>query len=138
MDAAEYVPDEITNRMVRTRIGEPDAEQGFLLDGYPRTLAQVDELDAMIGLTGHKLDAVLVLVVDPEEIVKRLLERGQIEGRADDTKDVIRRRQQVYIEQTEPLIATYRERDLVREVGLSGSDDLAPHGLLHDRTERLG
>ena len=69
MDAGEYVPDEVTNRMVRNRIDEPDAAPGFLLDGYPRTLAQVEELDGMIQLTGHRLDAVVVLTVDPDELV---------------------------------------------------------------------
>ena len=69
MDAGEYVPDEVTNLMVRNRIDEPDAEPGFLLDGYPRTLAQVEELDGMIKFTGHRLDAVVVLTVDADEIV---------------------------------------------------------------------
>lgn len=116
MDAGEYVPDEVTNRMVRNRIGERDAEPGFLLDGYPRTLAQVEELDAMIAQTGHALDAVVVLGVDEEELVQRLLARAQTEGRADDTEDVIRRRQEVYREQTEPLIEVYRDRGLLVEV----------------------
>ena len=109
MDKGEYVPDEITNQMVRNRIDEPDAEPGFLLDGYPRTLAQVEELDGMIAFTGHSLDAAVVLTVDPEELVQRLLQRAQTEGRADDTEDVIRRRQELYAEQTEPLIEVYRE-----------------------------
>ena len=69
MDAGEYVPDEVTNLMVRNRIDEPDAVSGFLLDGYPRTLAQVEELDGMIAFTGHRLDAVVVLTVDQDEIV---------------------------------------------------------------------
>ena len=73
MDAGEYVPDEITNLMVRNRIDESDAAPGFLLDGYPRTLAQVEELDGMIKFTGHELDAVVVLTVDAEELVQRLL-----------------------------------------------------------------
>ena len=116
MDAGEYVPDEVTNRMVRNRIDEPDAEPGFLLDGYPRTLAQVEELDGMIRFTGHRLDAVAVLTVDQDEIVDRLLQRAQVEGRADDTEDVIRRRQEVYAEQTEPLIEVYRDRGILVEV----------------------
>jgi adenylate kinase len=116
MDAGDYVPDEITNRMVRNRIDEPDADPGFLLDGYPRTLAQVEELDGMIKFTGHSLDAVVVLTVDADEIVQRLLQRAQVEGRADDTEDVIRRRQEIYAEQTEPLIDVYRGRGLLIEV----------------------
>ena len=116
MDAGEYVPDEVTNLMVRHRIDEEDAAPGFLLDGYPRTLAQVEELDGMIRFTGHSLDAVVVLTVDADEIVQRLLQRAQLEGRPDDTEDVIRRRQELYAEQTEPLIGVYRDRGLLIEV----------------------
>ncbi len=123
MDAGDYVPDEVTNAMVRGRIAEPDAEGGFLLDGYPRTVAQVEELDAMLSDAGHELDAVVVLTVDQEELVARLLKRAQTEGRADDTEDVIRRRQEVYADQTAPLIAVYRDRGLLREVDGMGSVD---------------
>jgi adenylate kinase len=123
MDAGEYVPDEVTNLMVRNRIDEDDADPGFLLDGYPRTLAQVEELDGMIEFTGHRLDAVVVLTVDSEELVQRLLQRAVTDGRADDTEDVIRRRQEVYLEQTEPLIDVYRERGLLVEVDGMGEVD---------------
>jgi len=123
MDAGEYVPDEVTNLMVRNRIDEPDAEPGFLLDGYPRTVAQVEELDGMIQFTGHELDAVVVLTVDPEELVQRLLQRAETEGRSDDTEDVIRRRQEVYAEQTEPLIDVYRKRGELIEVDGMGDVD---------------
>ena len=123
MDAGEYVPDEVTNLMVRNRIDEPDANPGFLLDGYPRTVAQVEELDGMIKFTGHQLDAVVVLTVDGEELVQRLLQRAETDGRADDTEDVIRRRQEVYAEQTEPLIEVYRDRGLLIEVDGVGEVD---------------
>src|SRR4051812_21417268 len=102
MDAGEYVPDQVTNLMVRNRIDEPDAVNGFLLDGYPRTAQQVEELDGMIAFTGHQLDAVVCLTVDQDEIVGRLTQRAEVEGRADDTEDVIRRRQEVYVEETAP------------------------------------
>ncbi len=131
MDAGDYVPDEVTNLMVRNRIDEPDAANGFLLDGYPRTLAQVEELDGMIRFTGHQLDAVVVLTVDQDEIVGRLLQRAQVEGRADDTEDVIRRRQEVYIEQTEPLIAVYRGRDLVIEIDGMGEVSEVTQRIFH-------
>jgi adenylate kinase len=121
MDKGEYVPDEVTNLMVRARIDEPDAEPGFLLDGYPRTLAQVEELDGMIRHTGHELDAAVVLTVDPDEIVARLLQRAELEGRADDTEEVVRRRQEVYGEQTEPLIGVYRQRGIVHEIDGMGA-----------------
>ena len=125
MDAGEYLPDEVTNLMVRNRIDEDDAKPGFLLDGYPRTLAQVDELDGMIKHPGHQLDAVVVLTVDSDEIVARLLHRAQVEGRTDDTEEVVRRRQEVYGEQTEPLIDVYRERGLLIEVdGLGEIDEV--------------
>jgi adenylate kinase len=123
IDAGEYVPDEVTNLMVRDRIDEPDAESGFLLDGYPRTLAQVEELDRMIALTGHRLDAAIALIVDEDEIVQRLLERAQLEGRGDDTEDVIRRRYEVYAERTAPLIKVYRDRGILVEVDGSGETD---------------
>jgi adenylate kinase len=123
MDAGEYVPDELTNLMVRNRIDEPDADRGFLLDGYPRTLAQVEELDGMIKHTGHELDAVVVLTVDKEELVQRLLQRAATEGRADDTEDVIRRRYEVYDDQTAPLIDVYRDRGLMIEVDGMGEVD---------------
>jgi adenylate kinase len=123
MDAGEYVPDEVTNRMVRNRIDEADAQPGFLLDGYPRTVAQVEELDGMVRFTGHQLDAAVVLTVDDEEIVQRLLQRAQLEGRADDTEEVIRRRQEVYAEQTEPLIGVYRGRGILIEVDGMGEVD---------------
>jgi adenylate kinase len=123
MDAGEYVPDEVTNLMVRNRIDERDAEPGFLLDGYPRTLQQVEELDGMIKYTGHELDAVVVLTVDQEELVQRLLQRAETDGRSDDTEDVIRRRQELYAEQTEPLIEVYRDRHLLVEVDGMGEVD---------------
>jgi len=125
MDAGEYVPDEVTNRMVAGRLAEPDAVHGFLLDGYPRTLAQVQELDDMIASSGHKLDAALVLTADSEELIARLRQRAATEGRADDTEEVIRHRQKVYLEQTAPLIAVYKERGLVIEVdGMGEVEDV--------------
>jgi adenylate kinase len=123
MDAGDYVPDEVTNAMVRDRLGQEDAGEGFLLDGYPRTVAQVDELDGMLADAGTSLDAVVVLTVDPEELVQRLLHRAEVEGRADDTEEVIRHRQDVYTAQTAPLIAVYAERGNLVEVDGMGSVD---------------
>ncbi len=123
MDAGDYVPDEVTNAMVRDRLGQDDARAGFLLDGYPRTVAQVEELDAMLREQDAALDAVVVLTVDRDEVVQRLLKRAEVEGRADDTEDVIRRRQDVYAEQTAPLIAVYADRGLLAEVDGMGSVD---------------
>lgn len=125
MDAGEYVPDSVTNEMVRNRIAEPDAEPGFLLDGYPRTLAQVEELDGMLAAADRSLDVVVVLTVDADELVQRLLKRAETSGRSDDTEDVIRHRQDVYTEQTAPLIDVYRDRGLLLEVdGLGEVDEV--------------
>ncbi len=123
MDAGDYVPDEVTNAMVRDRLSQDDAVEGFLLDGYPRTVAQVAELDSMLGDAGGALDAVVVLTVDDEELVQRLLHRAETEGRTDDTEDVIRHRQDVYNEQTAPLIAVYADRGLLVEVDGMGAVD---------------
>ncbi len=121
VDAGDYVPDELTNALVTDRLNEADAAGGFLLDGYPRTVAQVEELDGMIKFTGHELDAVLVLAVDDEEVVQRLLQRAQLEGRADDTEDVIRRRQELFIEETAPLIDYYTKAGKLVEVAGEGA-----------------
>ena len=120
MDAGEYVPDSITNAMVRDRISHDDCQTGFLLDGYPRTLEQVNELDMMLQADGNRLDRVVELTVDTEEVVDRLLKRAQEQGRADDTADVIRRRLEVYFDQTAPLVAVYRERGILLQVDGAG------------------
>jgi adenylate kinase len=118
-----YVPDEVTNAIVRDRLDQPDAVGGFLLDGYPRTQAQVTELDDMLAVQGTSLDAVLELTVDVDEVVQRLLKRAEIDGRADDTEDVIRHRLKVYDDETAPLAALYRERGLLHQVDGMGEMD---------------
>jgi adenylate kinase len=121
-----YVPDEVTNAIVRDRLDQGDAVGGFLLDGYPRTQAQVSELDDMLAAQGTRLDAVLELTVDVEEVVRRLLKRAEIAGRADDTEDVIRHRLKVYDEETAPLAALYRGRGLLHQVdGMGEMDQVA-------------
>lgn len=123
MDAGEYVPDEVTNAMVADRLAADDAAAGFLLDGYPRTAAQVDELDRMLGAAQVALDVVVELAAQTDELVKRLLGRAAEQGRSDDTETVIRRRLEVYREQTEPLVATYAGRGLLVRVDGLGSMD---------------
>jgi len=118
-----YVPDEVTNAIVRDRLDQPDAAKGFLLDGYPRTAAQVAELDEMLTAQGTSLDLVLELTVDTDEVVQRLLKRAEVDGRADDTEDVIRHRLKIYDEETAPLAALYRERGLLRQVDGMGEMD---------------
>lgn len=113
MDRGEYVPDSLTNDLVRDRLSQADAKDGFLLDGYPRTADQVVELDEILSANGTALDVVVQLTADTDEVVRRLLNRALEQGRADDTEDVIRRRLEVYEEQTAPLINVYAARDLV-------------------------
>lgn len=122
LDSGGYVSDDITNAMVRDRLAQPDAAAGFLLDGYPRTKAQVAELDAMLAEAHTQLDVVVELTVDEDEVVARLLRRAQTDGRTDDTEEVIRRRQQLYADETAPLTEVYRERGLL--VGVDGLGDL--------------
>jgi len=113
MDRGEYVPDSLTNDLVRDRLSQADAIEGFLLDGYPRTGDQVEELDSILAAQGTKLDVVVQLTADTDEVVRRLLNRAIEQGRADDTEDVIRRRLEVYEEQTAPLISVYAQRGVV-------------------------
>ncbi|MGH3457120.1 adenylate kinase [Aeromicrobium sp.] len=125
MDAGEYVPNEITNAMVEERISREDAES-FILDGYPRTVDQVETLDAILDALDRPLDVVVALVVDPEELIARLLKRAETSGRADDTEEVIRYRQEVYAGETSPLLKVYDERGLLREVdGMGDVDEVA-------------
>ena len=125
MDKGEYVPDSVTNDMVRSRLDEDDAQAGFLLDGYPRTLDQVEALDGMLTELGTELDAVLLLVVETDAVIERLVARGQEQGRSDDTEETIRRRLEVYAEQTAPLIDVYDKRGLVRRVdGMASIDQV--------------
>ncbi|MDU0937766.1 MAG: adenylate kinase [Dermabacter sp.] len=116
MDKGEYVPDSVTNEMVESRLAEDDAANGFLLDGYPRTVAQVEALDGILEKLGVALDAVILLDVESEAIVQRLLQRGKEQGRSDDNEETIRRRIDVYGEQTTPLIDIYDKRGLVKRV----------------------
>jgi adenylate kinase len=106
MDAGDLVPDEVTTRMVRSRLTEPDTDTGFILDGFPRTLPQADALDAILVELGVALDAVVELDAADEVVVQRLLGRG----RSDDTEDVIRNRQKVYRDETSPLLDHYRAK----------------------------
>ena len=118
-DAGDLVPDEVTVAMVKDRLAQSDAAEGFLLDGFPRNTSQADELNKVLSDLDQKLDAVLLFEVEDEELIQRLTSRG----RSDDTEDVIRRRQEVYTEQTEPLIEGCRQRGLLVEVDGMGEVD---------------
>jgi len=123
MDAGEYVPDEVTNAMVKDRLAQDDARDAFILDGYPRTVDQVSTLDGILAGLGNQLDGVIELVVDPEELIERLLKRAETSGRADDTEEVIRHRQEVYTAETKPLLEVYGSRGIVIKVDGMGDVD---------------
>lgn len=119
MRAGEYVPDEITVEMLKQRIAQPDAEAGFILDGFPRTAGQAVSLDELLAEDG--LDRVVVFEVDEDELVDRLLARG----RDDDTEETIRNRFKVYLEQTQPLLDLYESRGIaVRVDGVGDQEDV--------------
>jgi len=108
MDAGTLVPDKITVAMIKDRLAEPDAESGFALDGFPRNLAQAEALDEMLGGIGRGLDAILFFDVPDDVGMERALKRAELEGRSDDTPEVIATRLAVYHEQTEPIVEHYR------------------------------
>ena len=116
VDAGDYVPDSLTNTLVTHRLEESDALDGFLLDGYPRTLDQIAFLDELLAKRGQELDAVIQLVAEKEEVVSRLRRRAIDEGRTDDTEEAIRHRQDVYARETAPLIPVFRDRGILIEV----------------------
>ncbi|UEJ82324.1 adenylate kinase [Brachybacterium halotolerans subsp. kimchii] len=126
MDKGEYVPDSVTNDMVRSRLSEKDARDGFLLDGYPRTLDQVEALDGILEDGGEGgVDAVLMLEVDYDAVIQRLVARGAEQGRSDDTEETIRRRLEVYAEQTTPLVDVYERRGILHRVnGMRSIDEV--------------
>ena len=126
MEVGEYVPDRLTNGMVAERLAKPDAARGFLLDGYPRTVDQVHALDAMLAESGLALDKVIEITAETDEVVLRLLHRAKVQGRKDDTEDVIRRRMEVYAQQTSPLTDIYGEQGvLVRVDGMGAVAEVA-------------
>lgn len=130
LDSGDLVPDHLTTAMVRERLQQPDTKNGFLLDGYPRTVSQMDDLAGILEETGGTLDAVLEITADDDEIVRRLLLRAEAEGRSDDTESVIRHRLQLYREETEPVISRYAERGLLVRVDGTADVDHVTAGAL--------
>lgn len=123
MNAGQLVPDEVTNAMVRDRLSQTDAANGFLLDGFPRNSQQAVELETMLNELGGTLDAAVEITADFDVVTERLLKRAQIEGRADDTEDVIRERLNVYSTATAPLTAFYEGQGLLVKVDGIGDID---------------
>ena len=121
IEAGEYVPDSVTSAMVRDRLTDADCAGGFVLDGYPRTLAQVTDLDKILADSGDTLRAVVALEVDRDELIARLVRRAGTEGRTDDSEDVIRRRQDLYSAETSPLLEEYGQRGLLIRVDGRGT-----------------
>jgi adenylate kinase len=108
MARGDLVPDETTIAIIEKRLSEPDASEGFVLDGFPRNLAQAQALDTMLGNIGRVLDAILFFAVSDEIGMERALSRAALEGRADDTREVIARRLEIYHRETEPIVEHYR------------------------------
>jgi adenylate kinase len=119
----DLVPDELTSTIVRDRLAQDDAAPGFLLDGYPRNLGQVADLDAFLASRDEALDAVIELSVPRDESIARLLRRAAEQGRTDDTEDVISHRLDLYETETAPILDVYRERNLVERIDGVGSLD---------------
>ncbi|MFD1714694.1 adenylate kinase [Amnibacterium flavum] len=136
MDSGSYVPDDLTNDLVADRLSWTDADGGFLLDGYPRTPAQAAKLDEMLSRNDHDLDAVIELVADTDETVARLLKRATLEGRSDDTEDVIRHRLELYARQTAPLLDLYEDRGLLTQVDGLGDIDVVTGRILGALAQR--
>jgi adenylate kinase len=123
IEAGELVPDELTSALVADRLAQPDAAEGFLLDGYPRNRGQVADLDAFLEPRGEALDAVIELEVPREESIARLRQRAVEQGRTDDTEEVIANRLAIYERETAPILDVYRARGIVVRVDGVGSLD---------------
>lgn len=123
MDDGKLVPDALVIDIVEERLAKPDAQRGFILDGFPRTVAQAEALDGLLGRHGAGLDRVIALEVLEDAIVKRLLRRAELEGRSDDNEVSIRERMREYRAKTEPLVAYYAARGVLRRIDGFGTED---------------
>jgi len=126
MDRGDLVPDSVVIGVAEQRLSKADAAEGFILDGFPRTAAQAEALDEILERKGVALERCVAIEVDTDAVVKRLLRRAEIEGRADDNEETIRNRMDVYRKNTEPLLAYYRERGVLAAVdGMGTVDEVA-------------
>lgn len=123
LDAGELVPDELTVSLVRERLAAADAVDGFVLDGFPRTVPQAEALDEMLAQIGRQLDVVLFFDLDDATAIERMEGRARDEGRDDDTPEVMARRLAIYHEQTTPVVARYRALGLVADLPAGRSID---------------
>jgi adenylate kinase len=129
IEAGDLVPDELTSAVVRDRLSQQDAAEGFLLDGYPRNVAQVMHLDEFLEGRDESLDAVIELAVPRDESIARIAGRAAEQGRSDDTEEVIANRLAIYERETAPILEVYRTRGIV--------DDIDGVGSLDEITDRI-
>lgn len=125
MDAGELVTDEIVLGLLNERLAQPDTAKGYILDGFPRNLSQCDTLTSMLDATGQAVTHAIKLTVDEDEVVRRILERAKVEGRADDNEETVRNRMKVYAAQTAPVAGYYEAKGLLTEVyGMGALDEV--------------
>lgn len=134
VDQGDFVPDRVTNNMIRDRLTQNDIASGFLLDGYPRTVAQAMFLDQILADKNQKLDVVLQITAEEDELVSRLLKRAAAEGRADDTHTIIRHRLNLYQYQTKAVVSHYEQQGLLASVDGTGAVEKITESLIEAAT----
>ncbi|MDK6251521.1 adenylate kinase [Alloscardovia omnicolens] len=135
IDKGELVPDELTNSIVKDRLAMDDAQGGWILDGYPRNASQVEALDTMLEELGTPLDAVVALDADHDVLMERMMKRAEIEGRADDTPEVIAKRLEVYAAETAPLLNIYADRGALVKINGVGDIDAIQANIVAELTK---
>ncbi|MDK8074062.1 adenylate kinase [Alloscardovia omnicolens] len=135
IDKGELVPDELTNSIVKDRLAMDDAQGGWILDGYPRNASQVEALDTMLEELGTLLDAVVALDADHDVLMERMMKRAEIEGRADDTPEVIAKRLEVYAAETAPLLNIYADRGVLVKINGVGDIDAIQANIVAELTK---
>ena len=135
IDKGELVPDELTNSIVKDRLAMDDAQGGWILDGYPRNASQVEALDTMLEELGTPLDAVVALNADHDVLMERMMKRAEIEGRADDTPEVIAKRLEVYAAETAPLLNIYADRGALVKINGVGDIDAIQANIVAELTK---
>ena len=121
IDDGLLVPDNILLKILENNISRSNSSNGYILDGFPRTLQQVKDLNDLINKLDHTIDIVISLTADEDELIKRLIKRSEESGRSDDTADIISKRQKVYWKQTAPIIAYYKKTGILKEVNGLGT-----------------
>ncbi|MFC3195201.1 adenylate kinase [Marinicella sediminis] len=127
MDKGDLVSDDIVLGMLKDRVTQADADNGFILDGFPRNVAQAEMLEVLLSELNMSLDHALLIEVDPDEVVARIAKRAEIEGRTDDTEEVVRNRLEVYRQQTAPVADFYKAQNIVTEILGKGSIEDVHH-----------